>query len=165
MESLNVNKLIDARELLKDEDYDFFDDLFRKENELLKNKQNISLLLNGLTDSALDFSYMSDLLTLIRRFMDIVGVVDFTKIIFDGVLIVIPHGKHWYYHLIMDCIKESHKLEKTVIVAIFESLSNKKNSILIDCLLAIKNDGDYGMSQNIELEQMIQIGYECSNLN
>ena len=78
---LNLLKenLIKSRELLEDKDYLFFDKMFEEKQKLLLEKMYMPVLLNGLSDSSLEFSYTSDLLNLIRAFHPIIGNDSFLK--------------------------------------------------------------------------------------
>jgi hypothetical protein len=152
MNELNLNdlknELISRRELLKESDYLFFDTLFNDSDKLLNNVENLSVLLNGLSNTALEFSYTSELLELIRLFEAKIGTKKFIEIIFNNVLVVTPHAKLWYNHLLEDCKKNIHTLDESLVIEMINKLNSDSKKALAECLKELKNHKDYYINNN-----------------
>jgi hypothetical protein len=156
MNELNFNnlksELISRRELFEDSDYIFFDKLFNDSEKLLSNIENLAILLHGLSDTALEFSYTSDLLNIIRLFKSKIGTNKFVEVIFTNVLIVIPHAKHWYEHLLNDCKKNIHLLDEESVIKIIDNLDSDSKKTLSKCLTELKNYKDsYSNNNNLKI--------------
>ena len=135
-----------------------FDKMFEEKQKLLLEKMYMPVLLNGLSDSSLEFSYTSDLLNLIRAFHPIIGNDSFLKIIFENVQIVYPHGKHWYYHLLIDCIKNiNHQKSNNILTEVFDQLTIDQKVMILNCLTNIQKEKGYGINSNKYFLEVIKL--------
>jgi hypothetical protein len=155
METLNREQLILNRDLTVEENYTLFDYIFENKAVILSNRNNLSILLSGLTDSSDEFSYTSELLDLVRDFQAVLGTEVYITEIFRNIEYVLPQGSHWYLHLIMDIISFIEKEDIQSLEISINSINNTQKKMLEGILLYLKSESIYEMSENETLNRML----------
>jgi hypothetical protein len=155
METLNRENLILNRDLAVEENYALFDYIFENKTVILSNRDNLSILLSGLTDSSDEFSYTSELLDLVRDFQVVLGTETYISEIFRNIEYVLPHGSHWYLHLLMDIISFIEKENIQSWEISINSINNTQKQMLEGILLYLKSELIYEMSENETLNRML----------
>ncbi len=152
---LNRTLIIQNRNLSSEENFIFFDSILQNQKLVLSHKENLSILLSGLTDFSEEFTYTSELLDLIRDFKSVLEIERYIFEIFQNIEYVLPHGKHWYIHLLIDVINLFENGNNILWRNQLRGLSENRKTLLIEVLLNLKSDVDYKMEKNATVEEML----------